>query len=128
MSRTGYRSINMKSRAFNTNTLVSDTIYYFNRHDGTLDIPDYSTEVVDAFADETIHPHGHGMIFQNRTTGKCYLWYGPLPVELQVPTEFKKAALMLDAGEKYIPPCSQHGLLYVLFATPSGGYIQHLYH
>ena len=87
--------------------------------------------VVPDFANDPYLPFGNqtGLSVQNKTNGSLYIWYGPLPVELQDDvSEFKDAAFELGAGEIYIPMYPQNGLVYTLFTSPAAGHIHHLVH
>lgn len=121
----GYAPINMKSAAVSTGALTADIIYRLNRETESFVAVDYANDGATS-TDE--HDHEHGMVFQNRTLGPMYLWYGVLPSALQVPTEFKKAAYLVAAGGTFQPPMSQTGLCYALFENPTGAYIHHFYH
>jgi len=114
--------MNTKSWAINTNALSVNTIYKLDRVEKTLVTPTYET-------DATQHDvASQGVALQNRTTGPMYIWYGVLPVALRVGTEFVKAAYKIDSGATYTPLTHQMGLMYMVFAAPSGGYIHHLLH
>lgn len=114
----------MKSAAVSTGALTANTIYRLSRQQEAFVAPDYDT---DDNADAR-YLDAHGMIFQNRTNGDMYLWYGTLPAAYQNLTAFKAAAYKVSAGASFVPPMSQVWICYALFSSPAAGYIHHLSH
>lgn len=120
----GYGPINMKSTATPTSSLAANTIYRLCRLNDEFVAPNYATDGALACSGNI----AHGMIFQNRTTGDLYLWYGEVPAALQDPVVFKQAAYKVSAGGSFVPPMSQIGLVYMVFSTPAAGYLHHMAH
>lgn len=115
----------IKSTYIDTSTLTANTIYRLGRStsDEQYVVPDYVNDPYLPFADQD------GLSVQNKTNGSIYIWYGPLPAEVQGnPTLFKDVAFELGAGETYIPLYPQNGLVYTLFTSPAAGHIHHLVH
>lgn len=121
----GYGPINMKSAYIDTSALTANTVYRLSRADEAFVVPDYDTDADYAAGEAGVQ---HGMMFQNRTSGVMYIWYGEVPTALQVPAEFIKAAYKVEAGATFQPPMSQIGLCYAVFATPAAGFVHHLSH
>lgn len=79
-----------------------------------------------AFTEVPVKADGGGVLFQNRTNGDLYIWYGQVPAAAQTVAGFKARAFVVGMRDTWEPEEEQGGLVYIL--VEQTGFVHHMVH